>query len=117
MSYLLLVVETGAERRDRPPAQGREAMAQMQAYAADLQARGKLLACEALKSDASAVRLRRQQQRIVRLDGPFAESKEMIGGFFLLNCSTLDEALALAEQCPAINWAMVEVREVGVCYE
>ncbi len=50
------------------------------------------------------------------LDGPFAEAKEMIGGFFLLDCATRDEAVAIASQCPAAEWATVEVRAVGPCY-
>ena len=50
------------------------------------------------------------------LDGPFAEAKEMIGGFFLLNCATRSAALAWAERCPAAAWATVEVREAGPCF-
>ena len=50
------------------------------------------------------------------IDGPFAEAKEMIGGFFLLNCATRDAALAWAERCPAAVWATVEVRETGPCF-
>jgi len=50
------------------------------------------------------------------LDGPFAEAKEMIGGFFLLNCDTREEAVAIAAACPAAAWATVEVREVAPCY-
>jgi hypothetical protein len=50
-------------------------------------------------------------------DGPFAEAKEMVGGFFLLDCASRDEALAIAAQCPAAQWATVEVRAVGPCYE
>jgi hypothetical protein len=51
------------------------------------------------------------------LDGPFAEAKEMIGGFFLLNCKTRDEALAIARECPAAQWCTVEVRSLAPCYE
>ena len=52
----------------------------------------------------------------VRTDGPFAEVKEMIGGFFLVDCATRDEALAIARRCPAAQWASVEVRETGPCF-
>lgn len=41
----------------------------------------------------------------------------MIGGFFLLDCATLEEALAHAADCPAARWASVEVREVAPCFE
>jgi hypothetical protein len=50
------------------------------------------------------------------LDGPFAEAKEMVGGFFLLDVATRDEAVAIAGQCPAAEWATVEVRSIGPCY-
>ena len=49
------------------------------------------------------------------LDGPFAEAKEMIGGFFLLACHTREEAVAIAAECPAAAWATVEVRAVAPC--
>ena len=48
--------------------------------------------------------------------GPFSETKEMIGGFFLLDCGSREEALRIAEQCPAAAWASVEVRELGPCF-
>jgi hypothetical protein len=50
------------------------------------------------------------------LDGPFAEAKEMVGGFFLVDCASREEAVAIARQCPAAEWATVEVRETGPCY-
>ena len=50
-------------------------------------------------------------------DGPFSESKEMVGGYFLLNCATKAEAIAIAGECPAAQWATVEVRGFGPCFE
>ena len=50
-------------------------------------------------------------------DGPFAEAKEMIGGFFLLTCHEREVAVAIARECPAAAWATVEVRELGPCFE
>jgi len=41
----------------------------------------------------------------------------MVGGFFLLNCATREEALAIAGECPAAEWLTVEVREVAACFE
>ena len=51
------------------------------------------------------------------VDGPFTEAKEFVGGFFLLDCPTREQALGLASECPAAEWATIEVREVGPCYE
>jgi hypothetical protein len=50
------------------------------------------------------------------VDGPFAEAKEMIGGFFLVDCASREEAVALAARCPAAQWATVEVRSLGPCF-
>ena len=116
MSYLLFIVEPVGPRAQRTPEEGREAYAQMLRYAQDLTSRGLLARAESLKSESEAVRLRiRDGERSV-LDGPYAEAKEMIGGFFLLNCDTREEALALAAECPAAQWATVEVRELGPCF-
>ena len=51
------------------------------------------------------------------VDGPFAEAKEMVGGFFLLDCDSMAEAVAIAHECPAAEWATVEVRALGPCYD
>jgi len=50
------------------------------------------------------------------LDGPFAEAKEMIGGFFLLKCESRERATEIARLCPAAGWATIEVRELGPCF-
>ena len=49
-------------------------------------------------------------------DGPFIEAKEMVGGFFLIDVPTREQAVAIARECPAAEWATVEVRETGPCY-
>ncbi len=114
MPYLLLIVEPIGQRESRNDAQGRAAYDSMLAYAGGLQAQGVLLGTQSLTSQAARVQARNGQTQVV--DGPFAEAKEMIGGFFLLNCTNRQEAIALAEQCPAAQWATVEVRELGPCF-
>ena len=75
-----------------------------------------LRAVESLSSQDDAVRVKVNNGRAEVLDGPFAEAKEMIGGFFLLDCATREQAVAIARECPAAEWATVEVRAVGPCY-
>lgn len=117
MPYMLLILEKRGDRQARPPAEGRAAYESMVAFAGDLKARCLLLAAEALKSDSDAVRVMSRGGRHTIVDGPFAEAKEIVGGFFLLDCATKDQALALAHECPAVEWATVEVRELGPCFE
>ena len=82
-----------------------------------LQARGLLRASESLASTEQAVRLQVRDGQTRLTDGPFAETKEMVGGFFLIDCATREEAVAIARDCPAAEWATVEVRELAPCYQ
>ena len=117
MSYLLLIIEPVGQRATRNRAEGEAAFAVMKAFADELQAEGKLLAVQSLSSQADAARVEVRAGRTQVVDGPFAEAKEMIGGFFLVDCKTREEAIAIAAQCPAAEWCTVEVRAVAPCYE
>jgi hypothetical protein len=117
MPYMLLIIEPTEQRRSRTLAEGREAYARMQAFGQSLQERGVLLRTESLQSQHTAARVEVRNGRAMVLDGPFAETKEMIGGFFLLDCASRDEAVAIAAECPAARWCTVEVRALGPCYE
>lgn len=116
MQYLLLIAEPKGQRKLRTPDEGREAYAQMQRFAEGLQARGHLRAVESLLDEEQGVRVQVREGRARTLDGPFSETKELIGGFFLVECASRDEAVALAQQCPAAAWATVEVRPCGPCF-
>jgi hypothetical protein len=117
MSYMLLIIEPPEQRRTRSEAEGREVYARMQRFGEGLRAQGKLLAVESLASHAGAVRVRQRDGKAQLLDGPFAEAKEMVGGFFLLDCTGLAEAVDIAKQCPAAEWATVEVRAIAPCFD
>ena len=117
MSYLLLIVEPVGQRAERTPEEGRAAYDAMVRYADGLKARGLLAAAQSLASQDEAVRVQVRGGRASLLDGPYAEAKEMIGGFFLLNCETREEALAVAAECPAAQWCTVEVRRLAPCFE
>ncbi len=115
MSYLLLIVEPQGQRRARMPEEGHGPYQRMLGYTESLKARGILLASNSLRSPAARLTVRGGRQNVI--DGPFTESKELVGGFFLLDCATREQALKLAAECPAAEWATIEVREVGPCYE
>jgi hypothetical protein len=114
MPYLLLILEPKGQRRERSAAEGQAVYGRMLDYARTLKERGVLMAVESLREDGVRLNVEAGRKRVV--DGPFAESKELIGGFFLLSCDTRDEALKLASECPAAEWATVEVRETGPCF-
>ena len=116
MPYMLFIHEPVGQRQTRSDAEGRAVYDRMLEFAGRLEQRGVLLAVESLASQDQAARVKVSQGRAQVMDGPFAEAKEMVGGFFLLNCATRAEAVAIAGECPAAEWATVEVRATGPCY-
>jgi hypothetical protein len=88
----------------------------MAEFADTLKTRGVLRAVESLTSMKDAARVTSAQGDTRVIDGPFAEAKEMIGGFFLIDCETHAQAVAIAAECPAAKWCAIEVRKVGPCY-
>ncbi len=90
-------------------------MARMMRFGDDLSRRGINKASESLRSNVSGVRIAMRDGARAVVDGPFAETKEVVGGFFLLDVGSKDEAVAIASECPAVEWATVELREIGPC--
>ena len=117
MAYMLLIVEPVDQREERGEAAGRAVFDQMLRYRDGLKERGVLIAAESLATAKKSKRLEVRDGKTRLIDGPFAEAKEMIGGFFLLDCATQEEALAFAAECPAAQWCTIEVRKLGPCYE
>lgn len=116
MAYMLFVAEPRGQRAERTEEEGRAVYQRMLDYADELKSRGVLRAYSSLRNDSEGQRLQiRGGKRSLR-DGPFAEAREMIGGFFLVDCATREEAVEFAGLCPAAEWATIEVRETGPCY-
>ncbi|HOE41296.1 MAG TPA: YciI family protein [Rhodoferax sp.] len=116
-TYMLLIIEPPAQRATRTEGQGRAVYARMQDFGEGLRKQGKLLAMESLASQASAVRVSLADGDSRVLDGPFSEAKEMVGGFFMIDCADQSEAVTIAQQCPAAEWATVEVRSLAPCFD
>lgn len=118
MSYMLLIREPLGQRAERGEAAGRQLYDRMLGFAAELKARGVLLAAESLADmGPQAARLQVREGRRTVIDGPFTETKEMVGGFFLIDVPTREAALAIAAECPAAQWCTVEVRQALPCWD
>jgi hypothetical protein len=117
MAYMLLVVEKVGDRAARSQSEGSVLYDRMLRFSEDLERRGLLTLSQSLKTDADGARVTTHGEKSIVRDGPFAEAKEMIGGFFLLTCTTREQAIAIARECPAAEWATVEVRELGPCFQ
>jgi hypothetical protein len=116
MRYAILIYdENSANPSPEPPdpAAWGEVMNDYWAYTKMLQDRGVYLGGEALQPVPTATTVRVQGGRTVTTDGPFAETKEALGGFYLVEARDLDEALEFGAACPAIKYGgTVEVRPV-----
>ena len=78
----------------------------------DLQSAGKHLGGEALTPTETATTVRVRDGKTITADGPFAETKETLGGFYLLEAANLDEAVGWAEKIPLAPYGSVEVRPI-----
>lgn len=116
MSYLLLINEPVGQREARTPEEGQQAYARMTAFAEQLQSQGLLHSAQSLQSVNGATRVSKRDGRVTTIDGPFAEAKEMVGGFFWLDVQTREQALTIARDCPAAEWCTVEVRALAPCF-
>jgi hypothetical protein len=116
MAFALLIVEPVGQRQSRTQAEGQALYDRMVRFSEDLKSQGLLTISQSLKTDQQAARVRVQGSQSSVVDGPFAEAKEMVGGFFLLTCDSREQAIAIARECPAATWATVEVRELGPCF-
>src|SRR4051812_591619 len=117
MAYMLLILEKRGDRLARGYEGGKEAYAAMLGFRDGLKDRGLHIASDALRGDYQGVRVDQRDGKRNVVDGPFVEAKEMLGGYYLVNCATKEEAIALATECPASAWATIEVREIGTCFE
>jgi hypothetical protein len=77
-----------------------------------LQAKGQFISASPLQSVATATTLKVREGRRLVTDGPFAETREQLGGYFMVEAKDLDEAIKIAEQIPAAKWGTVEIRPV-----
>jgi hypothetical protein len=114
MPFLLLIMEERNRRGKRSAEEKRLERDRMEGFAEELKRRGVYKTSESLRS-AGGARIALRHGKHVVSDGPFAEAKEIVGGFFLLDCANREQAIAIASECPAAAWSTVEVREVGPC--
>jgi hypothetical protein len=115
MRYAILIYDTEtANPSPEPPdpAVWGEIMGDYNGYTQMLKDRGNYLGGEALEPVTTATTVRIEEGKRITTDGPFAETKEALGGFYLIEAKDLDEALDLAAQCPGANFGSIEVRPV-----
>jgi len=109
MSYLALFrAEAYRDKYEAPPGE----LDAVRRWRDDLQARGMELVGQPLRPAQEGATVRIRDGEVLRTDGPFAETKEVVGGFEVLDCATLDEAVELVSRFPAAAYGCVELREI-----
>ena len=115
MKYVVLIYSNPASRQiwdSLSGAQRAEGLAHYAELTQNLAESGELIVAEALASSDQAKRVRVQEGLTMATDGPFAEAKEHLAGFFLLDCDSMDRAIEIASEVPEAAYGLVEVRPV-----
>jgi hypothetical protein len=114
MQYMLLIYgdESGNETTDSE--QGRTMMTEYREYTQALIDEGKMRAGDALQPTTSATTVRVRDGETILTDGPFAETREQLGGYYLIEAASLDEAVDAARRIPGARSGSIEVRPVVV---
>ena len=112
MQYMLVIYDTEGSMGAMTADQRNAFMGEYGAYTEGLRAAGKFVAGDALQPTATATSVRvRDGERLVT-DGPFAETKEQLGGYFLVEAKDLDEAIHIAGKIPAARYGSIEARPI-----
>src|SRR5215212_1296931 len=119
MRYMLLIYTNEAEAVNATQEQQMAVMEAYNAYTAEVQQSGALRAGEALHPTAMATTVRVSDGKTVTTDGPFAETKEQLGGVYMVECANLDGAMQWAAKIPGAKGGWIEVGAVmefnGLC--
>ncbi|MEM7333892.1 MAG: YciI family protein [Chloroflexota bacterium] len=110
MKYLLLIYTSEAEDAKRTPEQQQANMGEYFAYTEELGKTGSMVGGEALQPIATATSVRVRDGQTMTSDGPFAETKEQLGGYYLIDVENLDDAIHWAAKIPGARDGTIEVR-------
>ena len=111
MQYMLLIY--GVEPTSAPAPEAMQAeMDAYNAFTQEVMERKLMVSGEALHPVHTATTVRVRDGKTLTTDGPFAETKEVLGGFYVLNCKDLDEAIEIAAKIPGAQHGSIEVRPV-----
>ena len=112
MKYLLLIYENEASFAGLSEAEQGKVFQEYMDYTARIRKSGHYVSGEALQPVATATTVRSKDGKTLTTDGPFAETREQLGGFYMVEAKDLDEAIALAAQIPAARTGSIEVRPI-----
>ena len=115
MKYVILIYSNPKSRalwKDFSQSERTAGLGAYEALTAELAASGELIVAEALADPSAGKRLDARDRKVLMTDGPFAEGKEHLAGFFLVHCDSFDRATAIAARVPEADLGLVEVRPI-----
>jgi hypothetical protein len=112
MKYLCLIYENEKNFETLSPADGEAIMGEYFAFTDGIQRSGQYVAGEALHPTNTATTVKVRNGKVSTTDGPFAETKEQLGGFYLIEAKDLNEAIQVAAKIPSARFGAIEVRPV-----
>jgi len=112
MQYLLMIAREDAYMTEASPEQRETTMTAFMAYTKALMESGMMLGGNALQPSLTATTVRVRDGKTQVLDGPFADTKEQLGGYYLIDAPDLDTALEWAARCPGASFGAMEVRPI-----
>ena len=112
MKYLCLIYDDEKKMAGMSKSEGDAFMGEYGAFTESVKASGHYLGGNPLKPVHTATTIRSRNGKVSTTDGPFAETKEQLGGYYVLECENIDEALAYAAKIPAAEHGSIEVRPV-----
>ena len=112
MKYLLLIYENEGNFAKVTEEEGNKIFAEYMDYTKGIRKAGNYIGGEALQPIATATTVRQRNGKTLTTDGPFAETKEQLGGYYLVEAKDLDEAIKLAGGIPAVRTGSIEVRPI-----
>jgi hypothetical protein len=114
MKYLCLIYNDEREMGTMPRPDGEKMMAEYSQFTDDIKKSGHYKGGDALQPSSTATTVRVRQGKVSTTDGPFAETKEQLGGFYMIDARDLNDAIQVASRIPGAKSGSVEVRPVRV---
>lgn len=112
MQYLCLIYDDETAWQRMPEAEVEKVIGEFHAYTESIKKSGHYVGGNALQPTSSATTVRVRQGKVAATDGPFAETKEQLGGYYLVEARDLNEAIQVAARIPGARLGCVEVRPV-----
>jgi hypothetical protein len=112
MKYLCLIYENEKNWETMPPADSEAIMNEYFAFTDGIRRSGQYVAGEALQPTSTATTVKVRNGKVSTTDGPFAETKEQLGGFYMIEAKDLNEAIQVAAKIPSARLGAIEIRPV-----